>query len=372
MTLKSVDKITRLKGKRVLLRIDLNVPIENGMVEDDYRIKRSLKTIEFLRKEGAKVIIISHRESLDDNSLSIFSKYFDIPFIDMHAALFSDKSLSFMKNGDAVLLENLRMDPGEKKNSPIFAKKLASLADVFVNEAFSVSHRAHASIVGVPKLLPTYFGFLFLDEVKNLSTAFSPEHPFVFILGGAKFETKLPLIRKFLGIADKVFVGGALANTFLREKGFEIGKSKAEGSMFIPKDVLNNEKVVIPKDFVVKGEYCRCIKKADEIETGDVISDIGPSFIDEVDKAVLSAKFVLWNGPLGMAESGFGEGTRSIAKTIAISDARSILGGGDTVAAIKELGTQDNFTFVSTGGGAMLEFLASGSLPGIDIVAKQN
>lgn len=372
MKLPTIKDIGNLKSKVVLLRIDLNVPIENGVIKDDYRIKRSLKTLDFLRQAGAKVIIISHTEALGDGSLCPIAKYMGVPFVDMHAKDFSSESLSFMKDGDVVLLENLRKDPGEKKNDPVFAKKLASLADVYVNEAFSVSHRRHSSVVGVPKLLPTYFGFLFLEEVENLSKAFSPAHPFIFILGGAKFETKLPLVKKFLNSADKIYIGGALMNSFYKEQGLEIGKSLSDEVKLGLKELLLNKKIIIPEDVVVGATNCKCIKNVEDVKKEDMIGDVGPKFADEMDSAVLSAKFVLWNGPLGLVESGFDDSTTGLAKTIAISDATSIVGGGDTVAAIKGLDIQDRISFISTGGGAMLDFLANGTLPGIDIVKDSN
>lgn len=370
MKLPTITDIENLKGKRVLLRLDLNVPIEDGVIADDYRIKRSQRTLDFLKNGGAKVIIVSHTETTADNSLSLISKYMNIPFIDMHAKDFSADSLDFMKNGDAVLLENLRKDPGEKGNDPFFVKKLASLADIFVNEAFSVSHREHASIVGVPKLLPTYFGFLFLEEVENLSKAFYPLHPFVFILGGAKFETKLPLVKKFLEIADKIFIGGALANSFYKEQGFEIGHSLTDEGTLNLKELLKNKKIIIPHDVVVGSREDKHVKNIEDVKGEDIIKDVGPEFVSEMDKDILSSKFILWNGPVGLIEDGFGDATKEIAKMIAASKATSIVGGGDTVAAVKNLNIQDKFSFVSTGGGAMLDFLANGTLPGIDIVEE--
>ena len=370
MKLPTITEIENLKGKRVLLRLDLNVPIENGVIRDDFRIKKSQKTLDFLKKEGAIVIIISHIESGENNTLLPVAKYLDVPFVDIHTNSFPLKTLSSMGDGDVVLLENLRKDPGEKENSEFFAKKLASMADVFVNEAFSVSHRKHASVVGVPKILPTYFGFLFLEEVENLSKAFSPKHPFVFILGGAKFETKIPLVKKFLNIADKIFIGGALANSFFKEEGLEIGHSLSDNVNLDLKELLKNKKIIIPKDVVVGAGGHKCIKKIENIDKEDMIGDAGPEFIDEIDKEILSAKFILWNGPLGIFEGGFEEATKGLAKMIALSNATSIVGGGDTLASIKDLNIQDRFSFVSTGGGAMLDFLANGSLPGIDVVGK--
>lgn len=370
MELRSVGDLKNIKGKRVLLRLDLNVPIERGTIKDDYRIRRSMKTLDYLRQEGARVLIIAHIESAGNNSLVAVAKSMGLPFFDIHSASFSSDDLSFVKEGEAVILENLRKDPGEKKNDPLFTKKLASLGEIYVNEAFSASHREHASIVGLPSLLPSYFGFLFIEEVANLSRAFAPVHPFVFILGGAKFETKLPLVEKFLHIADKVFICGALANSFYKEKGMEIGRSRADDINLGLKELLDNDKVVLPEDAIVVTDKCRCIKDIKDLEQNDLMGDAGPKFREVLDTAVLSARFVLWNGPLGIIEEGFVDATHGLAKTIAISNAISVVGGGDTVSAIKGLDIEDRISFVSTGGGAMLDFLAKGTLPGIDAISK--
>jgi phosphoglycerate kinase len=370
MNLPSIENIGEVKDKKVILRLDLNVPVEEGLVKDDYRIRRSMKTVNFLREKGAKVIIISHIESAGNDSLLPVSKYMGIPLVDMHVDGFSDANLSFMNSGDAVILENLRKDPGEKENNFIFAKKIASLGDIFVNEAFSVSHRNHASIIKLPEMMPSFFGFLFMEEVQTLSRSFNPSHPFVFILGGAKFETKLPLVKKFLNIADKIFICGALANSFYKERGMEIGRSRADDVNLGLVSLLDSNKVEVPEDAIVSSSACMDVKEVSKLEKGDLMVDAGPQFRDRLEKAVLSAKFVLWNGPLGIIEDGFSEATRELAKTIAISDAVSVIGGGDTISAIKGLNIEERVSFISTGGGAMLDFLANGTLPGIDAVLK--
>jgi phosphoglycerate kinase len=273
-----------------------------------------------------------------------------------------------MKNGDCVLLENLRFDDGEKKNDPKFAQALASLGDIYVNDAFSVCHRSHASVVGVPKLMPSYAGFQLEKEVANLSKAFSPSHPFLFILGGAKFETKLPLIEKFIEIADHVFVGGALATDFFKIKGYEIGTSLVSEGDFGLEKYVNNPKLLIPIDVKTKdGE----IKMADALSKTDAIMDCGPGTIDSLSDKVKNAKLILWNGPLGVYEQGYKDSTLSLARLIANNHDRgveSLVGGGDTIAAIAENNDEGRFSFVSTGGGAMLDFLAKGTLPGIEVL----
>jgi len=304
--MRSIREIKNLNGKTVLLRVDWNVPIENGRVLDDFRIKRSMPTIEYLQNAGAKVIIATHLEP-EEISTEI-----------LH---------DFIPKGSEIL-ENLRKDPGEKNNSPEFAKSLASRADIYVNEAFSASHRSHASIIGVPKLLPSFAGLEFLSEVENLSKAFNPPHPFLLILGGAKFETKLPLVEKFLQIADSIHIAGLNAAAALKMK------------------ISENSKVSLP--------------------LGDITAlDTDEANLNLLRAKVNDARFIIWNGPLGKYEDGYKEGTNKLAQILAESGKEVIVGGADTLAAIKELNLYDKFSFVSTGGGAMLEFLAKGTLPGI-------
>jgi phosphoglycerate kinase len=269
-------------------------------------------------------------------------------------------------------MENLRFFEGEKKNDPKFAKELASLADIYVNDAFPVCHREHASIVGVPKLLPSYVGFQLEKEVANLSRAFNPAHPFLFILGGAKFETKLPLLAKFLDIADQIFVGGALANDLFKAKGFEIGQSLISKTGIDLSAFIKSPKLLLPVDIINQEGVS---KAADSLSLTDKIMDDGPKTLQMLKEKISAAKFILWNGPLGMYEGGYKQPTLELAKiigeaTAGTSGVVSIVGGGDTLAAIEELQNQDKFTFVSTGGGAMLDFLAKGTLPGIEALEE--
>lgn len=368
----SFRKITdekNLRGKRVLLRLDLNVPVVGDEVRDDFRIRRSLPTLEFLKAQGAKTIIMSHLESELTSSLSRVASYIN-RFTEVKAFITSlddaPSVISAMKDGEIVMLENLRVNAGEKANDPVFAGRLASLADIYVNDAFAVSHRAHASIVSVPKLLTPYAGPLLAEEVEQLSAAFSPEHPFLFILGGAKFDTKLPLVERFLGIADSVFVGGALANDLFREKGYEVGTSLVAKTPVNLKVVSASPKLVLPSDVVVANPLAKSVKDPERVAPGDKIMDVGPRAVSDVADMLSDARFVLWNGPVGDYEKGFDEGTVGIAKAIVESGARSILGGADTIAVVSKLGLLDKFSFVSTGGGAMIEFLAKGTLPGIE------
>ena len=290
-----------LKGKRTLVRVDWNVSMQADKVLDVFRIKTSMPSIDFLRQAGAKVILATHLEAGSIENLRQF-----VPV-------------------GVELLQNLRDNPGEEANSEEFAEELAAKADVYVNEAFSVSHREHASIVGMPKLLPSFAGLRSGEEVKRLSKAFYPPHPFLLILGGAKSETKLPLVEKFLHVADTIFIGGTLA----------------------PKVSIKSEKIVLP--------------------TGDLTAlDANRETIENLKLKIENSKFIIWNGPLGKYESGYTKSTEDLAKALSESKAEVIIGGGDTLAAIAPLNLLNKFSFVSTGGGAMLDFLAHGTLPGIE------
>jgi phosphoglycerate kinase len=338
--MKTITEAGNLEGKKVLVRVDWNVPVLDGQVADDFRIRHSLPTIEFLRKAGAEVIILSHYTGEGDSLAPIAE----------HARKYLPQ-LAFNGEGNLRLMENLRHDPGEKKNDPAFAEKLAKLGEIYVNEAFSASHREHASIVSLPKLLPSYAGLRFAEEVNELSKAFYPKHPFLFILGGAKFDTKLPLLKKFMDIADDIFVGGALANDFFKAMGKDVGVSLVSDGEFGLSELFNSGKIILPED---------------TIDAGGKILDAGPISLEKLKEKIESAKLILWNGPLGHYEGGYKVATLALAKMIAESGKESIVGGGDTLAAIDELKLLDEFSFVSTGGGAMLDFLAHGTLPGIE------
>jgi 3-phosphoglycerate kinase len=369
-TLRDIGDVT---GKRVLLRLDLNVPIQNDVVTDGFRVQQSVETVNFLRNAGARIIIVAHLENKEHPSLDVVCEYarqfFPATFMNDPWSVDGAEALSNLTNGQVVIVENIRKWEGEKKNDSDFARKLAALADVYVNEAFSVSHREHASIVGVTKFLLSYAGFNFEREVANLSKAFNPPHPYLFILGGAKFETKAPLIKKFLGLADKVFVGGALLNDLFKAKGLQIGDSIHSDQDFGFAEMLANQKLVLPIDVVVENATDKKItRKANEIRPGEKIWDSGMETIGELESLIKEAKFILWNGPLGRFETGYTEGTFALASAIAEAGANgteTIVGGGDTLASIEELKLSDKFTFISTAGGAMLDFLANETLPGI-------
>ena len=342
--MKSILESGDVSGKRVLVRVDWSVPTQSGEIVSDYQIKQSFPTIEYLQKAGARIVLLSHAERDEDSLLPIFKYVRDF------------LPITFIKPSSLMLLENLRQNKGEKDNSEKFARELALLGDIYVNEAFPESHREYASIVGVPKLLPSYAGLRLIEETQRLSSVFYPKRPFLFILGGAKFDTKLPLLKKFIAIADHIFVGGAMAHNFFKELGQDIGSSLVSEGDFGLKELWETGKIILPEDTIVKdGE----------------IMDAGPCTIENLKSKISASKLVLWNGPLGRYERGYKVATLEVAKLIAESGHESIIGGGDTLAAIKELNLFDKFSFVSTGGGAMLDFLATGTLPGIEVLNQK-
>lgn len=377
MKLPVITKVKNLKGKRVLLRLSLNVPVHNRGITNDYRIKRALPTLQFLQKAGAKTLVLSHSDYDEPKkpALRSVARYLNTftptGFLPLDQGFPEKEFVRDMKEGSIFVLDNIRKLPGEVENDPVFAKELASYGDIFVNEDFAVSHRKHASVVGLPKHLPSYFGPLFVEEVEQLSRAFKPRHPFVAILGGAKFSTKVPLVKRFLQTADRVFISGALANTFFRELGYETGKSLVDKDPINLKPFLNNKKISLPSDVTVKSAKKIQVKSPVEVEKGENMLDVGPASVEEMVEALEGARLVVWNGPLGNFERGFSKQTEKLARVVAEADAHSIVGGGDTVAAIEKLGIMDQFGFVSTGGGAMLEFLANETLPGIVAIMKK-
>lgn len=349
MRLISQLKKKDLQGKRVLLRADFDVPVSRGKIVDDFRLRAALPTIKFLLKNGAKVTIIAHLGRRGE-SLAPVKKWLT----------------SKIKNKNLKILENIRQNPGEMANDREFAQKLASLGDIFVNDAFAACHREHASIVGVPKLLPSYAGLQLEKEIKVLGALNKPAKPLMMIVGGAKFESKLPVVNKFINKADKVFIGGALANLFFKRLGYEVGGSFIDPQPPSIIKLLKSKKVTLPVDVVVKKESgTSAVVIPDHVGTNDVIVDAGPKTIDNLAKDIKRAKTIVWNGPLGVYESGFTQGTEDLAKLIIKSKAKTVIGGGDIVAVMGKLGLIKKFSFVSTGGGAMLEFLAHGTLPGI-------
>lgn len=355
--MKNIREVENLSGVKVLVRLDLNVPIdEKGNIVDDFRIRKALPLVNYLYEKGANLILMSHIETKENPTLEPVAKYFKKIGIECHFEKNYKKVLG--SKSRIILLENLREHEGEKTNDKAFAKELASLADIYVNEGFSVSHREHASICAITEFIPSYAGFQFENEIKNLSLVFTPDHPFLFIIGGAKFETKIPLVERFIDIADRIFIGGALANDFYLEQGKDIGTSLVSEKKVDLKKYINNPKIILPKDHILKGTS---------------IMDAGFQTIEDLKFEIDKAKFILWNGPLGAYETGYKSGTLQLAEMLADATKKgikTIVGGGDTLATIAELKLEDSFTFVSTGGGAMLDFLSKGTLPGIQALEK--
>ncbi len=362
-----------LKGKYVLLRLDLNVPILNGEVGDTFRLDRVIETVDFLRIAGARTIIISHIESGDKTLVPVWhylNGFFPLEFSPTYFTPEAIDKVAKLEDKGVILFENLRVNSGEKENDEEFAKKLSQMAEIYVNDAFAVSHRKHASIVGVPKFLPSYAGLLMRQEVENLGKAFNPNKPFLFVLGGAKFETKMPLIQKFMEKADKIFLAGALANNIFKERGLELGTSLVSVVSADLRGISESDKVVTPIDVTVTNNAGEVInRKPDEIQIDECIVDVGGETVKQLESLVRESKTILWNGPLGNYELGFQDKTEVLAKMVADATpngATSIVGGGDTIASINKLGLNEKFTFISTGGGAMLDFLVNESLPGLD------
>jgi len=379
--MQTLKKLKQIKNKVALVRLDWNVPIVNGVVGDGFRITASLPTIQTLIEKGAKVVVLAHAG--DDGKQTLLPMVNYLKTLIPNTVVTLEKSTNFddivqnivlMNEGDVMVIDNIRRWKGEKENDKQLAEDFASLGDIYVNDAFSVSHRAHMSVVGIPKLLPSYAGLQMEKEILNLSKALKPKKPFLFILGGAKFETKMPLLKKYVSTADMVFVGGALANNFLKAKGYEVGKSVIDANTPPLSGVLKNKKVLTPIDVIVsrtdnRGKNSWAVNVA-EVQKSDVIVDVGPLTVKLLVTLMKKTKLVVWNGPLGWYEKGHTKSTIDLLTALASQTkgkqkTTSIIGGGDTVDVINQSGMVNKFTFVSTGGGATLEFLVKGTLVGI-------
>lgn len=379
-----------VSGKKVLLRCDFNVPQnkETGEITSDKRIKAALPTIKYLLDNGAAVIACSHLGKPKGEwkpKLSLapvaehLSKLLDRPVIFANDIIGEDAKAkaAALKPGEIMLLQNLRYDIREEKNDPEFAKELASLADIYVSDAFGTVHRAHASTAGVAAYLPAYAGLLVLKELSVMGKALEePARPFVAVLGGAKVSDKIGVINNLLSKADTIIIGGGMAYTFIKAMGYEIGKSLLEedkldyARSMIEKAKEKNVKLLLPVDTAVGSEFApdceRKVVKVSEIPADWMGMDIGPETIKLFSDAVKSAAIVVWNGPMGVFEfDAFAQGTEAMAKALAESGAVTIVGGGDSAAAVEKLGYADKMTHISTGGGASLEFLEGLELPGV-------
>ncbi len=386
-TIKDFD----VKNKRVLVRCDFNVPLnEKGEIEDDFRIKQTIPTIEYLVKKGAKVILMSHLgrpegkvvESLRLTSVQKkLAEYLDAPVVKAPDCIGKkiEKQTIEMKEGEILLLENLRFHREEKKNYGNFAKEISKLADIYVNDAFGVSHRSQASIVGVPEYLPSAAGFLLEKEVKILSRVIKdPWRPLVAIIGGVKIESKIKVIKQFLEKADHLLIGGKIGNTILTAKGICVGMPlpSKEAMKEIEKFKLTSTKLHLPVDAVASpdetGQFYTRESAPAKIRKDEKLLDIGPETIKIFSKIIKDAKMIVWSGPLGLFEEPlFEKGTKAIAEEIARNHrAFKIVGGGETVSALSQFGLREKFDHISTGGGAMLSFLSGEELPGLKVLEK--
>lgn len=388
---KTVEDID-VSGKRVLVRCDFNVPLnEQGDITDTKRIDESIKTIKYLINNKAKIILCSHLgrpkgEFNDKYSLAPVARYLSkVLGIDVRLAknVVGENAKSIaasLKDGEVMMLENVRFHKEEELNDENFSKELASLADIYVNDAFGTAHRAHASTAGVAKFLPSVCGFLIKKEIDVMGEVLTnPKHPFIAILGGAKVSDKIGVINNLLEKVDALIVGGGMAYTFLNALGYSVGNSICEhDKISLAKDIMSKArersvKFLVPVDNVVGKEYDKDTEYetvgSDSIPQGVMGLDIGPKTIKIFSDAIKGAGTVVWNGPMGVFEwKNFRNGTLEIAKAVAESGAVSIIGGGDSAAAIEKLGYADKMTHISTGGGASLEFLEGKALPGIDVL----
>lgn len=360
-------------GKRVLLRMSLNVPVlSDGTVGDLFRLTRGLPTLAFLSEKGAKIVLVGYigregatlrpvADALQKLLPAMKISFTDAPLAEVGALV------DALGPGECLMLENIRREPGEEKNDPALVQSLASLADVFVSDSFAEAHRAYASNVGVAGVLPSFFGFLLEEEIRKLTLALTPTEKSLAIIGGAKFETKEPLMQKLIGLYPKVLVGGALANDVLKSRGWAFGASKVS-DMPMPMELAASEKLLAPMDAIVaeKDKNAERIIFVNDIRANEYMVDIGPQTAARYVEAVAQADFVLWNGPMGIYENGFTAGTDALAEALTKSKVRAVVGGGDTVAAIAKYSFDPERIFLSTGGGAMLQFLADGTLPGVE------
>jgi phosphoglycerate kinase len=381
-----------VEGKRVLVREDFNVPMQEGRITDDTRIRATLPTIRYLLDHGAAVILASHLgrpkgKEVDSMRLTpVAGRLSELLGVDVRMAPDSvgpdvERLAQALKRGQVLLLENVRFHPEEEANDPEYARGLASLADLYVNDAFGSAHRAHASTEGVAHFLPAVSGFLMERELDALGSVLShPKRPLAAVIGGAKISTKIGVLEHLLDVADELLIGGGMANTFLKAEGKEVGDSLLESEKLdVARALLSSAKsksraVYLPVDVVITrdiapGAACRVVS-VEDVPSGWKIADIGPDTVKQFSDVLGRAGMVIWNGPMGVFEiPEFAAGTRAVAQALASSPAETIVGGGDSVAAVEQVGVADRMAHVSTGGGASLEFLEGRELPGVAALA---
>lgn len=388
---KKTIKDMEFDGKKALVRVDFNVPLKDGVITDDTRIVSALPTIEYLLEQGAAVILCSHLgrpKTAEDlqYSLKPIADYLNdmvdanVSFAEDCIGPVAEQAADALQPGELLVLENTRFHPEETKNDEAMSKALASLADVFVNDAFGSAHRAHSSTVGVADYLPACAGFLLEKEIEYLDRAIEdPKRPFVAILGGAKVSDKIGVIKNLLKKADTILIGGGMANTFLKAKGFAMGDSLVEGdAISLAEELMDEggEKLVLPVDLVLADAFDNDAN-IKTIEAGDIPSgwrclDIGPQTVAKFSDLISDAGTVVWNGPMGVFEMpNFAKGTFKVAQAVAESNAISIIGGGDSASAINQSGLADKISHISTGGGASLEMLEGIVLPGLAALADK-
>jgi phosphoglycerate kinase len=380
-TVKDID----IKGKRVIMRVDFNVPMDKGVVTDDKRIKAALPTIKYVLEQGASLILMSHLgrpkggpdpEFSLKAAADVLAGHLGKP-VQMAPDCIGpevEKMAKALKPGDVLMLENTRFHPEEEKNDLDLAKKMAALADVYVNDAFGSAHRAHSSTEGIARFLPAVSGFLMEQELEYLGRAVAnPEHPYIAILGGAKISDKILVVSTLLSKCDKLIIGGGMANTFLAAKGLNMQDSLVEAaSLETAKEIMSKSgnKLVLPVDAVIADKFDAeantQVVAVDKIPAGWRMLDVGPKTLELYKETLKGAKLVVWNGPVGVFEMPkFAEGTFALARMLAESGATTVIGGGDSASAVKKAGVAKQMTHVSTGGGASLEFLEGKELPGV-------
>lgn len=394
MDKKSIRDV-ELAGKRIFCRVDFNVPMQDGVITDDTRIRAAVPTIRYLIDAGAKVILASHfgrpkGQVVEEMRLTPVAAHLsrllgrDVQKLDESVGEQVQAAVAQMNNGDVVLLENVRFHAGEEKNDPELAKQFAALADLFVNDAFGAAHRAHASTAGIAQYIPAVAGLLMEKEIRFLGGALTrPERPFTAIVGGAKVKDKIAVIENLLTKVDNLIIGGGMANTFLKAQGHEIGASLCEDDKLdLARSLMEQAKgrgvnLLMPVDVVVADRFAADAAKqtvsVEAIADGWMALDIGPKTVELFQRAIVDSKTVVWNGPMGVFEmDAFAQGTIGVAMAMKACAGTTIIGGGDSVAAVEKAGVAEEMTHISTGGGASLEFMEGKELPGVAVLADND